>query len=85
MIASLLLLIPGTVVIGAAMALATGAGAILSHLTRLGISLPAVGDRGELFSLAVIVLLCSAGVLFLHRSEIPFMGMNLRMPSNQAK
>jgi len=85
LIASLLLLIPGTVVIGAAMALATGAGAILSHLTRLGIFLPAVGDRGELFSLAVIVLLCSAGVLFLHRSEIPFVGMNLRVPSNQAK
>jgi hypothetical protein len=70
--AAVLLLIPGTVVVGATLSLGVITGAILSHLTKLGISLPAVGDRGELFTLAVIVFACSAAVLFLHRQDISF-------------
>ena len=70
LIASVLLLTPRTVVFGAALAMATMAGAIGSHIAKLGITLPAVGDRGELFALAVIVLLCSAAVLYLHRNEL---------------
>jgi hypothetical protein len=70
LIASVLLLTPRTVVFGAALAMATMAGAIGSHLAKLGIALPAVGDRGELFALAVIVFLCSAAVLYLHRNEL---------------
>jgi hypothetical protein len=70
LIASVLLLTPRTVVFGAALAMATMAGAIGSHIAKLGIALPAVGDRGELFALAVIVLLCSAAVLYLHRNEL---------------
>jgi hypothetical protein len=69
LIASISLLTPRTVVLGAALSLATMAVAIMSHLTKLGISLPAVGDRGELFGLAVIVFLCSTAVLWLHRRE----------------
>jgi hypothetical protein len=46
------------------------AGAIGSHIAKLGVALPAVGDRGELFALAVIVFLCSAAVLYLHRNEL---------------
>jgi hypothetical protein len=46
-------------------------GAIASHIAWLGISLPAVDDHGELFTLAVIVFLASATVLYLHRHEIP--------------
>ena len=74
LVASILLIVPRTVPIGAALALATMAVALLSHLTKLGITLPAVNDRGELFALAIVVLLCSATVLILHRHEIPILG-----------
>src|SRR2546427_12563662 len=53
LIASILLLMPRTVVYGAALSLGTIGVAILSHLTKLGITLPAVGDNGELVGLAV--------------------------------
>ena len=71
LIASALLLIPSTVPFGAAMALAATGGAILFHLTKLGIALPAVGDNGELFALAVLVVLCASALLLLHRQELP--------------
>src|ERR1041385_7914128 len=78
LIASILLLIPGTVTVGAAMALAATGSAILFHLTRLGVALTAVGDHGELFALAIVVVLCSLGALLLHREEIPWVGRGLR-------
>jgi hypothetical protein len=74
LIASVLLLMPSTVAYGAIVSLGVISGAIVSHLTKLGIALPAVGDRGELFALAVVVFLCSAAVLVLHRAEIPVIG-----------
>ena len=66
--------IPSTVAVGALLSLGVISGAIFFHLTRLGIALTAVDDHGELFVLAVIVLVCSLGVLFLHRAEIPVIG-----------
>jgi len=80
LIAAVLLLIPGTVTLGALLSLAVIGGAILSHLTRLGIALPAVGDHGELFALAVAVFVCSLGVLLLHRQELPWIGRILSTP-----
>ena len=77
LVASVLLLIPGTVTLGAAMALAATGSAILFHLTRLGIALTAVGDKGELFTLAIVVVVCSLGVLVLHRQELPWRGRRL--------
>ena len=74
LIASILLLIPSTVALGAILSLGVISGAIFSHLTKLGIALPAVDDRGELFALAVVVFVCSAAVLILHRREIPLIG-----------
>ena len=74
LIASILLVIPTTVTLGAILSLGVIGGAIISHLTKLGIALPAVDDHGELFALAVIVFVCSTGVLFLHRREIPAVG-----------
>ena len=74
LIASVLLLIPRTTVYGAALAVAVMAGAIMSHVTTLGIALPQVGDRGELFGFACLVTLCCLAVLDLHRSEIPLLG-----------
>jgi hypothetical protein len=71
LIASLLLLLPATVIWGAALSLGVISGAIFSHVTKLGIALPAVDDHGELFALALIVFLCSAAVLVLHRDKWP--------------
>lgn len=70
LLASVLLLWPRTVVWGAALSLAVISGAIFSHLTTLGIALPAVGDHGELFALAMVVFLCSAATLILHRGQV---------------
>jgi putative oxidoreductase len=72
LISAILLLIPRTAWAGAILAIGVMSGAIMSHLTVLGIDV--MGDHGELFGLAVTVALCSAVVLFLHRREIPFLG-----------
>lgn len=74
LIASILLLLPRTVVFGAILSLGVISVAIVSHLTKLGIALPAVDDKGELFALAVVVFVCSAAVLVLHRHEVPILG-----------
>jgi len=74
LVASILLLIPSTITLGAAMAMAATVSAILFHLFRLGIALTAVGDHGELFALAIVVTLCSAGILLLHRQDLPLIG-----------
>lgn len=76
LIAAVLLLVPRTTTLGALLALGVMSGAILSHLTVLGLEVK--NDRGLLFALAVMVLLASAGVLFLHRYEIPLLGDKLR-------
>src|ERR1700760_3347640 len=71
LVASILLLLPQSVVYGAILSLGVISGAIFFHLTRLGITLPLVDDHGELFALAVVVFLCSAAVLVMHREELP--------------
>jgi hypothetical protein len=73
LIAAILLLVPATVTVGAALALAVIAGAILSHLTILGIEVQ--GDGGLLFVLALTVFVASAAILVLRRNEIPVIGM----------
>lgn len=72
LIASALLLIPRTVVFGAILSLGTISGAILSHLTKLGIVVQ--DDGGLLFVLAIVVFVCSAGILWMRRREIPVVG-----------
>ena len=74
LIASILLLVPQTVVFGAIMSLGVISGAIFFHLTKLGIALPLVDDHGELFALAVVVFVCSLAVLVMHRQELPLIG-----------
>jgi putative oxidoreductase len=75
LIAALLILPPRLTWLGSAIAIAVMAGAIVSHLTLLGIEVQ--GDKGLLFALAVIVFVAAAANLFLHRTEIPFIGRNL--------
>jgi len=72
LIAVILLLIPGTVWLGAFLALGTISGAILSHLAFLGIVVK--DDGGLLFGLAVTVFVLSSVILFIHRRELPLVG-----------
>ena len=74
LIAAVLLLMPRTVTLGALLSMGVISGAILSHLTKLGITLPAVDDHGELFALAVAVFVGSAIILVLRRHQIPVVG-----------
>lgn len=76
LIAAVLLLLPRHVWAGATLALAVMAGAIVSHLTVLGIEVQ--GDKGLLFALAITVLITSAVALFLHRRQIPGVGSGFR-------
>jgi putative oxidoreductase len=73
LIAALLLLYPATITVGAILALGVIAGAIVSHLTVLGIEVQ--GDGGLLFFLALAVFVSSAAILFLRRGEIPLLGV----------
>ena len=73
LIAALLLLYPATITLGAILALGVIAGAIVSHLTVLGIEIQ--GDGGLLFFLALAVFVSSAAILFLRRGEIPVLGV----------
>jgi hypothetical protein len=72
LIAVILLLIPATVTLGAILACCAASGAILSHLTRLGIVVK--DDGGLLFALAVTIFVSSAIILILRRAEIPVIG-----------
>ena len=72
LIAAALLLTPRFVRAGAILAMAATGGAIVSHLTFLGIEVQ--GDKGLLFFLAIAVIVTSAIALFLHRMQIPVFG-----------
>jgi hypothetical protein len=72
LVTAILLLIPASASLGALLALGTISGAILSHLTILGIVVN--DDGGLLFALAVTVFLLSALLLLLHRRELPVLG-----------
>lgn len=79
LIASILLLVPRTVTLGAVVSMGVIAGAIVSHLTKLGIEVK--GDGGELFYLAVAVFVGSAFVTVLHRRELPVIGKLFHQPA----
>ncbi len=69
LIAAVLLLIPRFVWAGAILAMAATGGAMVSHLTFLGIDVQ--GDRGLLFFLAIVAFVTSAVALILYRGQIP--------------
>lgn len=68
LIASLLLLIPATQVIGAVMAFGIMFGAIFSHVLILGIVVQ--DDGGLLFGLALTVSACCIAILALQKDEV---------------
>jgi putative oxidoreductase len=75
LIAAVLILTPRFTWLGSFLALGVMSGAIVSHLTILGIEVQ--GDKGLLFGLAVIVFVSSAINLVLHRNAIPVIGRRL--------
>lgn len=65
-IAGILLLIPRTAWIGAALAIGVMSGALFFHMTTLGVEV--MGDGGALFYLAVTVFVAGASVLYIRRA-----------------
>jgi putative oxidoreductase len=72
LVAAVLLLVPSTVVYGAGLSVCIAAGALLSHLTLLGIDVK--GDGGLLFGLAATIFVCGLALVALHRRDLPFVG-----------
>lgn len=70
LIAGILLLIPKTVWIGATLSLGIIGGAILIHLTKLGIEIN--NDGGLLFFTAIITFILSAILLWIKRKDVSF-------------
>ncbi len=77
LIASLLILMPRTTGFGAGLGAGLMGGAIMSHLTMLGIAVQ--DDGGKLFGMAVITLLCALIVLWQEREKliklVPYAGV----------
>jgi len=72
LMAAVLLLVPALAPLGALLAMGVMAGAIVSHLTVLGIEV--MGDGGLLFGLALLVFIGGAIVLLIRRTQIPVVG-----------
>lgn len=69
LIASALLLIPRTTLLGALLAMGTMMGALVSHLFVLGIEVQ--NDGGTLFTLAIITLICCLILVNHHKNKLP--------------
>ncbi len=67
LITGILLLIPSTAFIGAALGIGLMSGAILSHIAVIGIE--SKGDGGQLFILAIIVFVCCSITSLLHKQQ----------------
>lgn len=74
-----LLLVPRTAALGALITLGTISGAIVSHLTKLGLVIvdPSTGkgDGGFLFGLAVTVAAGSLVILGIRWRQLPYLGL----------
>jgi len=68
LVASILILIPRTTLLGALLALGTMAGAIFSHIFVLGIEVK--NDGGTLFALAIITSICCLILVYNQKSKI---------------
>ncbi|MEQ8769023.1 MAG: hypothetical protein RIB60_00785 [Phycisphaerales bacterium] len=84
--AVVLLLIPRTAALGAIVSAGVISGAIMAHLTKLGVSIDpaALGDPRleplagpSLFAMALVVLVASLGILAIRRASIPILGPRL--------
>lgn len=69
LIAAILILIPKTIWAGALLTIGLISGAIMMHLTQLGIEIN--NDGGLLFCMADVILILSLIILFNQRKNIP--------------
>ena len=69
LIAGILLLIPKTVWIGAFLTMGIIGGAIVMHLTKLGIEIN--NDHGTLFITAVVTFILNALLVYIYRKDFP--------------
>lgn len=69
LVASILILIPRTTLLGALLALGTMVGAIFSHIFVLGIVVK--NDGGTLFTLAIITTICCMILVYNQKNKIP--------------
>jgi hypothetical protein len=67
LIAGILLLLPSTIFLGASIGVGLMMGAIISHLTVIGIA--SKGDGGQLFMLAIIVLIACTILTYLYKHQ----------------
>ena len=67
LIAGILIVIPKTVWVGATLSLGLMAGAIMMHVTKLGIVIN--NDGGALFTTAVVTFIISGVILFLYKED----------------
>ncbi|WP_298533489.1 DoxX family membrane protein [uncultured Algibacter sp.] len=74
LIAGILLLIPKTVWIGATLTIGIIGGAIIMHLTKIGIEVN--NDNGTLFYTAIITFIFAGIILYFNRAQIPFFKKN---------
>ncbi len=70
LIAGILLLIPKTIWIGATLSIGIIGGAILLHLTKIGIEIN--NDGGVLFFTAIITFVLSCIILWIYRRQVNF-------------
>jgi len=75
LIAGILLLISKTVWAGALLTLGLIGGAIMMHLTQLGVEVQ--NDGGVLFITAIVTFVLAAIILYLYRKDIPLIGKKL--------
>lgn len=68
LIAGILLLIPSLRVFGAILGLGVISGAIIAHLTQLGIEVQ--GDGGQLFAYALLILFSCFCLIYLNLNQI---------------
>jgi len=72
LIAGILLLIPRFSWLGAVLGIGVMSGAVFFHLTKLGIEVQ--GDGGQLFFMALIVMIFCLITLWVHRRDVPVLG-----------
>ena len=75
LIAAILILIPKTAWLGAALTLGVISGAIFMHITKIGIEVNE--DGGTLFYMAILIFILSLIILLINRKNIPIIGKNL--------
>jgi uncharacterized membrane protein YphA (DoxX/SURF4 family) len=68
LLASILILLPSFSVYGALLGVMTMSGAVFFHLTKLGIEV--MGDKGQLFMYALLVLISSIIIIFFEREKL---------------